>query len=523
MWTLLLSRTGDPPGQYFDKRQLDAGDIVVGRSAKDCDLVLPDEDGWVSRKHCTISAAGLELYVVDTGSKNGVALNQPSSRISPNLAVPVRPNDRLLIGNFVVTIATEATAAAMHMVPAPPPPLPSSGSGLAGDNPFGSAPDPIWDGDPMGSEMHEFLRGSLDDFLAPPAGAALIPERESDFGFADPLGQAFSKPIMADMQPPPADFGIPADWDRMIGDLSGAPADPFGTPAADGFGAPGLDPFAGAGAGADAFAPPPPPVSGPAAFDDPFDMPAGTGFAGADLMADAPAPAAGAMGAFLDDPAPAAAPAAPAAPATPAAAAQAPAAQSNAAPAGAGWDAFMEGAGLAAGELRLAPDAMRKLGVLYRQVVLGMSDLMQDRAQFKDEFRVERTQLSIGKNNPLKHLPPLDAAKIMLGDPLPGFQGAEDALKSAFEDLKKHQLAMLAGVQRALTEVFSKLSPAEIEKMIEKAGSGKKMGRFSRGADRWSVYATVFEALRRDATSNANGVMSVAFREGYEAYLKSAP
>jgi type VI secretion system FHA domain protein len=186
------------------------------------------------------------------------------------------------------------------------------------------------------------------------------------------------------------------------------------------------------------------------------------------------------------------------------------------------WAAFYEGAGLSRDELRLAPDAMRRLGVMYRQVVLGLADIMQDRAAFKDEFRVERTQISIGRNNPLKHLPPLDAAKVLMGDPLPGFMDSEDAIRTAFEDAKKHQLAMLAGVQRALTAVFDRLSPPEIEKMIEKSTSQKKGFSFRRGIDRWSVYLTVFEALRRDATSNANGVMSVAFREGYEAFLKSA-
>jgi type VI secretion system FHA domain protein len=145
---------------------------------------------------------------------------------------------------------------------------------------------------------------------------------------------------------------------------------------------------------------------------------------------------------------------------------------------------------------------------------------MQDRAAFKDEFRVERTQLSIGKNNPLKHLPPLDAAKVLLGEPLPGFLSTEETVRAAFEDIKKHQLAMLAGVQHALSAVFERLSPPEIEKLIETAGQKKSMS-FFRGIDRWSVYQTVFEALRRDAVSNANGVMSVAFREGYENFLKS--
>ena len=185
------------------------------------------------------------------------------------------------------------------------------------------------------------------------------------------------------------------------------------------------------------------------------------------------------------------------------------------------WAAFCAGAGLEAGELKLSADAMHQLGVLYRQVVLGLSDLIQDRAAFKDEFRVERTQLSMGRNNPLKHLPPLDTAKILLGAPLPGFMAAEDAVRTAFEDIKKHQLAMLAGVQHALSAVFDRLSPAEIEKLIEKASGGKRGLPFTRGVNPWTVYQTVFEALRRDAVSNANSVMSVAFRDGYEKFLNT--
>ncbi|WP_156457464.1 type VI secretion system-associated FHA domain protein TagH, partial [Sphingomonas sp. CCH13-B11] len=185
------------------------------------------------------------------------------------------------------------------------------------------------------------------------------------------------------------------------------------------------------------------------------------------------------------------------------------------------WAAFYEGAGIGPDELQLSPDAMRRLGVMYRQVVLGLSDIIQDRAAFKDEFRVERTQLSIGRNNPLKHLAPLDAARILLGDPLPGFMPADEAVRTAFEDIKKHQLAMLAGVQHALSAVFDRLSPPEIEKLIAQAAGQKKGLPFRRGIDPWTVYQTIFEALRRDAVSNANGVMSVAFREGYEKFLKS--
>ena len=150
--------------------------------------------------------------------------------------------------------------------------------------------------------------------------------------------------------------------------------------------------------------------------------------------------------------------------------------------------AFCAGAGIDPADLRTSPDAMRRLGVLYRQVVLGLSDLIQDRAAFKNEFRVERTQLSFGRNNPLKHLPALDSAKLLLADPMPGFMPAN----------------VIAG---------------EIERVMAKAAGEKKGFSFSRGVNPWTVYQTVFEALRRDATANVNSVMSVAFRDGYEKFL----
>ena len=184
------------------------------------------------------------------------------------------------------------------------------------------------------------------------------------------------------------------------------------------------------------------------------------------------------------------------------------------------WAAFCSGAGLDAGDLKLSPDAMHRLGVLYRQVVLGLTDLIQDRAAFKDEFRVERSMLMMGRNNPLKHIPPLDTARLLLGEPLPGFMSSEEAVKGAFEDIKKHQLAMLAGVQHALQSVFERLEPAEIERLIAKAAGAKK-GLLDRKPDPWTVYRTVFEALRVDATNNVNSVMSLAFRDGYEAFMKA--
>lgn len=512
MWTLLLSRQGDPPGKFLDRRQIDSGQIKIGRGAQTCDWVIADTSGQLSREHCTISAIGLDLFVIDT-STNGVSLNDPAQRIAPQTPVAIRVRDRLILGDYTIEVATEAAGLGAHLMPAEP----ASPAGLGGqgggfsqpDQWFDAAVDPVWGMGRNDAEVHDFLGSAMHDFLGPaPSGGSSF-GAAPDAGWGGPLSEAFSRPILAAAQPPAMDaFAIPEDWAAP----SAAPAAPSAAAPA-----PPVDPFAGFVPPVDPFgvAPAPAPFGDApiAPHIDPFAdfAPVQTDpFAGFDMP---PAEVAAPRTQF--DPRPPADPPAVAQPVQ----AGSPSPEANAAPDAASWAAFCEGAGIDPADLRTSPDAMRRLGVLYRQVVLGLSDLIQDRAAFKNEFRVERTQLSFGRNNPLKHLAAIETAKLLLGDPMPGFMGADDAVRSAFEDVKKHQMAMLAGVQHALTAVFDRLSPAEIERVMAKAAGAKKGFVFSRGVNPWTVYQTVFEALRRDATSNVNSVMSVAFREGYEKFL----
>ncbi|WP_156678755.1 type VI secretion system-associated FHA domain protein TagH [Sphingomonas profundi] len=581
MWTLLLSKV-DQPGIYIDRRQVDGGELRVGRSADKADWVIADPEGHLSRHHCTIAAVGLDLFVIDM-STNGVALNHAGGRVVPQQPVPIRVRDKLLLGDYLIEIATEGAGAGVSLQP-PPPPLPAGASGglTQPDMWFDGSADPIWGVGAPSQEVHEFLGSAMHDFLAPVPG----PSFGASDPWAGPMSDAFSKPILAPMAPVADAFSIPEDWAAPGGGAGARTPNPFAMPSpavrADPFapdpfapdpfaqppsgrGAPPPDPFAGfapppvadvfARPPHDPFAPPggsnpfadplhdpfaPTPGVPEPAFDavradpfapaeaktahDPFDL--GAPRPAADIFADLPADP------FADGmPAPTIDPFADFVPATatdlPADASIAPSPPPAVPRAGAAtdagdWAAFCEGAGLAPEDMRGSPEAMRRLGTLYRQVVLGLSDLIQDRAAFKDEFRVERTQLSFGRNNPLKHLPALESAKLLLGDPLPGFMPADEAVRTAFEDVKKHQLAMLAGVQHALTAVFERLAPAEIERIMKKAAGERKALPFGRGVNPWTVYQTVFDALRLDAASNVNSVMSVAFREGYEAFLKSA-
>ncbi|HEX8223815.1 MAG TPA: type VI secretion system-associated FHA domain protein TagH [Allosphingosinicella sp.] len=466
MWVLLLSRRSDPPGSYVQRRELESGDLSVGRRQGLCDWVIDDETGWVSRQHARFTVKGLDLYVTDL-SLNGIALNTESNRIAPKIPVQIRVGDKLLLNTIVIEVASPyGGVGERSMSELRPPPSeaeqkldqpdlwfngsapwqdpaapPRGGHDFLGAPASASASTPSLPGGtppPFFSQSHEFLA---------PAGALTAPPPPPPPIYSSPLDEAFRRPILAPIEPAQNMFDIPADWQTG----GRAQPDPF-------------DP-------APAAPPTPPPPSAPMAG-----------------LERAPA---------------------------------APPAADPSSDLAAAWRAFCEGAEIAPDDLDPPSlDSMRRLGAFYRQTVLGLADLMSDRASFKDEFRVARTQLGAGRNNPIKLLPPFEAGKMMLKAPLGGYLGAEETVREGLEDVKRHQLAMLAGVQHALRTLFERLSPEAVEAGVKAldARDGPKWLR--RGADPWTIYQTMFQSLKQEAGSSASSVMSVAFRDGYESFLR---
>lgn len=389
-------------------------------------------------------------------STNGIALNQDRNRIAANMPVLVRVGDKLLLNEIVIEIADPVSRFSGEPRPGK---SAQARPRLKQPDIWFEASTPWQDPAAPPTRGHDPLAGSPPAAAAPPQPFPTGAPPPSYNPVASPLDEAFRKPILAPIEPVPNMFDILVEW-------NGAAA-----------------------------ASPPLPASRPA------PVPASPQAA--------PAPAAEAM-VGLDH--------------VRAAAPRRIDAERPRAPGGelaAAWSAFCEGAEIAPAELDPPSlEMMRELGAMYRQVVLGLSDLIRDRASFKHDFRVERTEVDIGPNNPMKHMLPYDAAKMMLNKPLPSFLGAEDSVRDGLEELKRHQLAMLAGVQHALRSVFEQLSPATVESTVRKLDASKGPNWLGRGTDPWAVYQTMFQTLEQEAGSSASGVMSTAFREGYEAFLR---
>jgi predicted component of type VI protein secretion system len=181
-------------------------------------------------------------------------------------------------------------------------------------------------------------------------------------------------------------------------------------------------------------------------------------------------------------------------------------------------EAFCEGAGMDPSSFAAeAPvDVMRRAGEAYRQAVIGLCDLMGERTSVKSAYRMERTTVSATGNNPFKwadaHRVGIDLLRAGNGS----FLAGAAAMKESFEDLKKHQLCLVAGSRAAVAATLEEVSPNRIEEGVK----GRSMLFQSKGEAFWGEFSKRHAEIAADARENADSAINRAFRTGYENQIR---
>jgi predicted component of type VI protein secretion system len=162
-------------------------------------------------------------------------------------------------------------------------------------------------------------------------------------------------------------------------------------------------------------------------------------------------------------------------------------------------------------------EVMRRLGGLYQQMVLGLYDLMDERTSIKAGYRMDRTTVRAEGNNPFKWARPQRLAVDLLKDRNDGFLTGQAAVKSSFEDMKKHLLCLLAGMRGALIAALEGLSPAEVEERIK----GETGLLKNKAALAWNEYGRTYALFLAQAHDDPDSPMNREFRAAYERQLKA--
>lgn len=521
------------------------------------DWSLPDPQRVISGKHCEVRIEGGQFVLYDF-STNGTFLNGSQTRMDK--AHVLRTGDRVMIGDYIIAVTLEASAAQAPVSSAPSPvssqpwtapqpepvsagpawpgaaapqspypadtggggPWASPGAGMEGrhappslDPGIGTPADSVW-----GQQGHG--GGGADPVYYDPQ--AQQPAREQARpAQADPLDHLAQQPhLYPEPSAPagPAENAQPPAFPQAPSDGGQSPEPLFQMPDMETSGGSQVESVS---AGAS-------PAAEPAASPFPDAPAAAAPVADAPVWPTAePAAPAEASPVAQSEPEPAAEvaepqPAAEALQSTEETAPQpdspAPPSPSPAVSADAVdfLKAFAEGAGLPPDALKgRDPEAFaRELGAVLNGITGDLMGLLQARSQVKAMTRnANRTLIMRSGNNALKFSPTAQMALQTMLSPRAeedGYLPISKAMSAAFKDIQKHHVWTYAAMQKAAARFEATLSP----KAVEAEGQVAKSTFGNQKAKLWEKMEERWASLTQSYDDGLVGVFTQYFTESYE-------
>ena len=179
--------------------------------------------------------------------------------------------------------------------------------------------------------------------------------------------------------------------------------------------------------------------------------------------------------------------------------------------------AFLRGAGL--DPQAITPEMAAVLGQIVRCVAQGMFDVLSARAEFRSQFRLPVTRIQVSQNNPLKFAPTAeDALVAMLRPRARGYMGPLEAFEDAFDDVRFHLLATLAGMRAGCESLLKQLDPKRVEKLSQRDGGF--FARFGARQRCWDLYRNIFQEMAGNADSAFQRMFGEEFSGAYERQLE---
>ncbi|MDX3909613.1 MAG: type VI secretion system-associated FHA domain protein TagH [Sphingobium sp.] len=178
------------------------------------------------------------------------------------------------------------------------------------------------------------------------------------------------------------------------------------------------------------------------------------------------------------------------------------------------FEAFCEGAAIDASAFSAEnpEQVMRRAGAVYRQMVLGLGDLMAERERVRGQYQLARTTIGGTNNNPFKWAPTQRLAIDLLLAEDHGFLSGPSAIAASFRDIKKHLIATFGGLRASLRAAVQAFDPADIASATA-GGSFLK----SRAATNWETACERHADLVRQIVEGEDGSLNQVFVGAYDA------
>jgi type VI secretion system FHA domain protein len=133
---------------------------------------------------------------------------------------------------------------------------------------------------------------------------------------------------------------------------------------------------------------------------------------------------------------------------------------------------------------------------------------------------LESTEFRPDENNPLKFSVDAQAAMVMLiGKPRRGFLPAREAFEEAINDIRMHEVAILAGMQDAWLSLLQRFDPKGLSQRLEDdSGLANLLG--SKKARCWDAFTTLYDSIAGNADNEWERTFRSIFGGAYERSMQ---
>jgi type VI secretion system protein ImpI len=186
--------------------------------------------------------------------------------------------------------------------------------------------------------------------------------------------------------------------------------------------------------------------------------------------------------------------------------------------------AFLEGLGVSpeiATEV-MSDDLMHEMGECMQRLLLGLMESLRNRSSLKNEFRVNQTTFQQQENNPLKFSASIDDVfQNLFLRKSASFLPANKAVTEAFDDTRKHDIALTAGTLGEIEGILKQLDPEGIEdrdttdSILDKVLPGNRQSRY------WKLYKTLHADTSNQISDQGSSALSDDFVRAYDKKINS--
>ncbi len=166
---------------------------------------------------------------------------------------------------------------------------------------------------------------------------------------------------------------------------------------------------------------------------------------------------------------------------------------------------------------RQTRDLQQTVGLLLRECIGGLMQVLRSRASIKNEFRMNITTIQPVENNPIKFSANVDEVlETMFLRRGRAYKEPIDAVQEGFSAIADHQVAMIAGIRSAFRSALGKFDPLVLEEEFKRTAKWRWFSRRSY----WKAYQQHYQNVLNDAERSFQELFGDEFVQAYEDQLR---